>query len=429
VKSVILTVGLNHTTAPVQIREQIAAARCIRQEAQDSLQLHLNPSLFSESLVLSTCNRTEVYVVASDRQAGEQSLRQVFAAHESFSTNAGDYLYGYADREAATHLFAVAGGIDSMLVGEFEILGQIRNAYQAAAHKKSVGPILHQLFQQAINVGKRARSETTIGSGATSVAYAAVALARTRLGELAGRTALVIGAGEMGRRAAKNLFDDGACTVMVASRTIAHTLELANEIGCQAIPFEDLGAALERADLVISATKAPHLILTVIQVASAMKARPQKPLCLIDIAVPRDIEPEVAGLENVILHNIDDLQDLVSCNRAARANAITQVRAIIDAEVDAFWEWCLSRRAAPVLSGLGARAEAIRQLELERTLRRLSHLNLAENDREAIAALSSSLVNKLLAAPRTNLKARVQGGDGQQYLEILSELFDLEQVQ
>ncbi len=421
--------GLNHATAPVRIREQIASARCIREEAQDSLLLQLTSSAFSESLVLSTCNRTEIYAVASDREDGEQALRQVFDAHESFSTPADDYLYAYAERGAAAHLFAVASGIDSMLIGEFEILGQIRSAYRAAAQRKSVGPILHQLFQQAINVGKRARSETMIGAGATSVAYAAVALARERLGKLAGRTALVIGAGEMGRRAAKNLLDDGACTVLVASRTHAHALDLAGEIGCQTVPFDHLGSALERADLIISATKAPHLILTMIQVASAMKARPGKPLCLIDIAVPRDIEPEVAQLENVSLYNIDDLKDLVSDNRAARAQAITQVRAIIDDEVNAFWEWYLGRRAAPVLSGLHARAEAIRQAELERTLRRLSHLNLSERDRDAIAALSSSLVSKLLAAPRSKLKIRAQNGDGREYLEMLAELFDLESVQ
>lgn len=427
-KSVILTVGLNHTTAPVQIREQVPAARCIREEAKDTLLSGLDPSVFLELFVLSTCNRTEIYAVAADRSRGERTLRQAFTAHDSFANDAGDYLYAYSGREAAAHLFAVAGGIDSMLIGEFEILGQIRDAYSAAAREKSIGPILHQLLQQAINVGKRARSETSIGVGATSVAYAAVALARRRLGQLAGRTALVIGAGEMGRRAAKNLFDDGVCTVVVASRTYAHALELAHEIGCQAVPFDDLGAALEQADLVISATKAPHLILTLIQVAAAMNARLYKPLCLIDIAVPRDIEPEVARLENVRLYNIDDLKDLVSTTRAERAKAIAQVRVIVDAEADAFWQWYLSRRAAPVLAELSMHAETIRQAELERTLRRLSHLNLGERDREAIAALSSSLVSKLLSAPRTKLKARMQSGDGQEYLEMLTEIFGLERA-
>jgi glutamyl-tRNA reductase len=428
-RSVVLTVGLNHTTAPVRVREQIPVARCTREQARENLLLELDRSLLPETFLLSTCNRTEIYAVASDRARGEQALRQVFNAQDSFSTGTGEYLYAYSDREAAAHLFAVAGGIDSMLVGEFEILGQIRDAYHAAAQRKTVGAILHQLLQQAISVGKRARSETAIGAGATSVAYAAVALAREHMGVLAGRKALVIGAGEMGRRAAKNLFGDGACTVVVASRTYKHALELAREIGCRAVCYDDLPAALSEADLVISATKAPHLILTLVQVAAAMRSRPQKPLCLIDIAVPRDIEPEVARIENVRLFNIDDLQELVSTTRAERAKAIVQVRAIVDAEADAFWQWYLSRRAAPVLSELYAHAETIRQAELERTLRRLDHLNLDERDRAAITALSSSLVRKLLSAPRTNLKVRMQNGDGQAYLDMLREMFDLEIVQ
>lgn len=422
----ILTVGLNHTTAPVQIREQAPAAHCLRDEASATLSLGRDPSLLPEICVLSTCNRTEIYAVASRRLDGEQSLRQIFARHATFSENPAAYLYAHSGRAAAAHLFAVAAGIDSMLLGEFEILGQVRDAYYNAVLNKTVGPVLHQLMQQAISVGKRARSETPISAGATSVAYSAVALARRHLGQLAGRTALVIGAGEMGRRAAKNLADDGACTVLVTSRTIGHAQDLAGEIGCKAIPFDDLGFALKDADLVISATKAPHLILSLIQVAGAMSARPDKPLCLIDIAVPRDIEPEVARIPNVQLLNIDDLQELVSFSRAERSKAVEKVQAIVDEEADEFWRWCLTRRAAPALSELQLRADAIRQAEVDRTLRRLSHLNLNEQDREAITTLSSSLVSKLLSAPRAKLKARMESGDGQEYLQMLTEMFDLE---
>lgn len=422
----ILTVGLNHTTAPVQVREQAAAARCLRDEAASTLLLRRDPTLLPEICVLSTCNRTEIYAVASKPHEGERALRQILEDHESFSNASADYLYSYSGREAAAHLFAVASGIDSMLIGEFEILGQVRDAYSKAALAKSLGPLLHQLMQQAISVGKRARSETPIGAGATSVAYAAVALARRRLGQLAGRTALVIGAGEMGRRAAKNLADDGACTVLVVSRTLDHAQDLANEIGCRAIPFEELGAALREADLVISATKAPHLILTFLQVAAAMSLRPEKPLCLIDIAVPRDIEPEVARVPNVQLLNIDDLQELVAFSRAERSKAVEQVREIVDAEADEFWRWFMSRRAAPVLSELQLRADSIRMAEVERTLKRLSHLNLSEQDRAAITTLSSSLVSKLLSAPRAKLRARMESGDGHEYLQMLTEMFDLE---
>ncbi len=428
-KSVILTLGLNHTTAPIHVREQIASARCIRAEAQESLFSQLDPSIFSEVLILSTCNRTEIYTVTDAPTRGEEILREAFHAQEVFPSPRADYLYAYTDRDAVSHLFAVASGIDSMLLGEFEILGQIRNAYQTAVEKKTVGPVLHQLFQQALNVGKRARAETAIGQGATSLAYAAVTLARQQLGDLSGRAALVIGAGEMGRRAAKNLADDGACTVIVASRTYAHAAELAGEIGSRALAFEELPAALAKVDLVISATKAPHLILTRDQIAEAMQARAGQPLCLIDIAVPRDIDPEAAHLDQVRVYNVDDLQDLVSMNRTAREKAIGDVKAISAAEMNAFWEWYMSRRAAPVLAGLHAQAEAIRQAELEKTLRRLDHLNLSERDRETIKALSAGIVKKLLAAPRTNLKERMQGGDGQVYLDVLRELFDLDQIQ
>ena len=319
VQSLILTVGLNHTTAPIAVRERVAVQPCLRDQAQDSLLERIDPTLFPEVLVLSTCNRTEIYAVTADCRRGEQIIRQVFGAHDDFSCANPDYCYAYGDRAAASHLFAVASGIDSMLLGEFEILRQIRQAFQTAANKQRTGPILHQLFQQAITAGKRARSETGIGAGATSVAYAAVALARQQLGSLKGRTALVIGAGEMGRRAARNLVQDGACAALVASRNYAHAAELAARVACRAIPFHELAGALAQIDLVISATKAPHLILTAPQIASAMKLRPGRPLCLMDIAVPRDIDPEAKGLENVSLFNIDDLREGAVQRRRCRA--------------------------------------------------------------------------------------------------------------
>ncbi|MGB8644289.1 MAG: glutamyl-tRNA reductase [Anaerolineae bacterium] len=425
-KPIILMVGLNHTTAPIHIRERVASDRCMREQARDSLFLELSPSVFDELLVLSTCNRTEIYAVTTEPERGRVLLRRALGAYDTAPDAPGDYLYADSDRTAVEHLFAVASGIDSMLIGDFEILGQVREAYARAAERKTVGPILHQLFQHAVLCGKRARAETAIGAGATSVAYGAVAMARQQLGDLKGRVALVIGAGEMGRRAATNLAEDGACAVMVASRTLSHAQDLATELcNSEVIPFSELAQALPQADLVISATKAPHMILSARQVAEAMRARPDRPLCLVDIAVPRDIDPAAAQTPNVSLRNIDDLQDLVANNRAARAQAVADVRPIIAAEVGQFWEWFMSRRAAPVLSQLNARAEAIRQAELERTYKRLNHLNLSERDRDAIAALSAGIVKKLLAAPRTNLKERMQGGDGQMYLDLMSELFEL----
>ena len=420
----ILMMGLNHTTAPIQLREQIAMLPCIREEVWGQLHTHLDPALFPERLILSTCNRTEIYVFTADPARGESGLRDVFAVPDVFSSSI-NFLYTYANREAAAHLFAVASGIDSMIIGEFEILGQVRRAYLTAAEQNALGPILHHLFNDAIHVGKRAHSETAIGAGAASVASAAVTLARQQIGALTGCRALVIGAGEMAERVAKNLAADGACAVMVANRTLENARVLADEIGGRAIQFDQLSTALAQADLVVSATSAPHVILNAPTVNAAMRARNAQSVCLIDIAVPRDIDPQVAGIPQVQLFNIDDLNRLVDANRAEREKAVTQVDAIIAEEVEKFWEWYVERRAAPVISELRGRAESIREAELQKAFRRLGHLHLTDRDRNVIAALSAGIVGKLLAAPTVHLKERVQSGDGQVYLDTLRELFEL----
>ncbi len=423
---VILTMGANHTTAPIHVRERIALGPCTRDEALGALHQALQRARFAESLLLSTCNRTELYAVVPDRATGERAMRQIFAGHETLGPSLANHLYMHADRDAVAHLFAVASGIDSMIVGESEILGQVRSAYLQAAKLNSVGPILHELCKSAIHVGKRAHSETAIGTGAASVAYAAVALARQHLGHLAGRRALVIGAGEMARKTAKNLAVDGVCTVMVTNRTFEHAAQLAKEIGGRAVQFDQLPDALADADLVVGATGAPHIILDAPTVQNAMARRPDRPLFVLDIAVPRDVDDQVANVPNVRLHNIDDLQKLVDANRAVREQAVEQVRDIIDQEVEQFWRWFVERRAAPVISDLYERGDAIRQAELDKALRRLGHLQLDERDRNVISALASGIVSKLLAAPTANLKDRVQSGDGAAYLETVRELFDLD---
>lgn len=425
-KPIILMMGLNHTTAPVHVREQVAAAHCQQEDALNQLHTYLDPDLFTERCILSTCNRTEIYVVTSDRDRGQTVLRNLFSEQDTLSHPGLDYVYTYAEREAVAHLFAVASGLDSMILGEFEILGQVRNAYLQAAERKSVGPVLHQLFKDAIHSGKRAHAETAIGAGAASVAYATVALARERLGPLVGKNALIIGAGDMGCRAARNLAEDGACTVMVTNRTHANAVELAKEIGGKAIHFEQLAESLVEADLVISATGAPHIILDAGTLRAAMNARSERPLCLLDIAMPRDIDPAAANIPNVHLFNIDDLQDYVDANRAIREQAVATVQAIIEQEVEAFWQWFIERRAAPVIAGLRQRAEIIRAAELDKALRRLGHLHLSERDRQVISALSAGIVSKLLAAPTVHLKERVQSGDGQVYIETLRDLFELD---
>lgn len=418
-------VGLNHATAPVRVREQAFPFECTRDEMYPNLGAVLDPALFSEYLVLATCNRTEIYAVTTDPARGTAGLGGAIKLRSAFHAAAHAYLYQAVDCEAIEHLFAVACGIDSLVLGEFEILGQVRDAYQTASARQSIGPILHQLFQAAIRVGKRAHSETEIGRGAQSVAYAAVTLAREKSDSLRGQRALVIGAGEMGRRAAENLAKDTDYDVVITSRTYAHASVLAERIDARAVPFQDLPGALAHADLVIGATRAPHLILYAREIERIMQARPAQPLCLIDIAVPRNIDPEAAAIPQVQLYNIDDLQHVVDETRLARLQAVAQVRGIIAQEIESFWQWYLTRRAAPLIRELYARAETIRQAELTKTMHRLSHLELGEREVNVIAALSAGLVSKLLAGPTANLKEHMQDGDGQLYLQAVRELFDL----
>jgi len=437
----ILMMGLNHTTAPIEVREGVA---CTRHDLAQALPQLISPggpgakTPLTEGLILSTCNRTEIYSVTDDWSRGEHWLRDFFAARQEFSSSSSaQCLYTRRDREAVRHLFSVACGLDSMILGEFEILGQVRAAYELAAQhrgakggqaplmSKTIGPILSALFHAAVHAGKRARSETAIGRGAASAAYAAVQLARKEVGDLKDRSVLVIGAGEMGQRVARSLQANGARPLSVASRNYDHAVTLARHLGGRAIQFEELEDALRDADVVISATGAPHLVLHATTVARALSARPQRTLCIIDIAVPRDVDPAAAQIPNVHLCDLDDLQTVARENILEREKEVTIVRGIIAEEAEEFWRWYSARPAAPVIGELRQRAEAIRAAELSKAMRRLGHLHLSERDRNVIAALSEGIVGKLLAAPMARLKEHAQNGDGQVYLDAVSELFEL----
>lgn len=422
----ILMKGLNHATAPIQVREQVA---CKRDELEKVLPELISPesgSPLTEVVILSTCNRTEIYSTTSDLVRSEGFLGEFFESRQAWlSAPMGECLYSYRGREAAQHLLRVACGLDSMILGEFEILGQVRSAYEIAGQYRSVGPILTSLFHSAIHTGKRARSETAIGRGAASVAYAAVDLARRQIGDLKNACVLVIGSGEMGQRAVKNLAADGVKSLYVANRSYDHAVEAANGLGGQAIPFAELPSALSQADLVISATGAPHIVLNAGMIAGVMATRPQRPLCLIDIAVPRDVDQAAAQIPNVRLVDLDGLNQVTEENIAVREKEVAKVQAIVANETNEFWSWYQARRAVPVIAALRERAETIRVAELEKAMRRLGHLNLNERDRNVIAALSSGLVSKLLAAPTERLKERAENGDGRVYLETLKRLFEL----
>jgi glutamyl-tRNA reductase len=383
------------------------------------------PTLLPEGIILSTCNRLEIYAAAEDIDQGYAALVELLSQNrgvpvEEFAPS----LYVKFDADAASHLARVACGLDSLVVGEPQILGQVTAAYQAALSQGATGPVLNALFQHAIQAGKRAHTETPISQHATSIPAAAAILAEQALNGLEGREVLVMGAGEMGEASARALLGRGVTGIVVANRTYERALKLACELGGEAIAWERRSEGLARADIVITATNAPQAILTSEQVAAAMAQRPERPLFIVDIAVPRDADPAVANIFGVHLFNIDDLECVVRDNIEARQQAIPHVVAIAEAEAGAFLSWFRALEATPTIADLRQRAEALKAQELDKALRRLG--NLSDQERAVVQVLAHRLVNKLLHEPTVRLKYHAAQGDGYLYTGVVRELFGLE---
>jgi glutamyl-tRNA reductase len=328
-----------------------------------------------------------------------------------------------SQEEAVGHLFRVAAGLDSMMLGETQVLGQVRSAYGAARRHGSPGPVLARLFHHALEVGKRAHRETRICQSAGSLSAAAVGLARQTLGDLASRTALVLGAGETSRLAARTLRASGAGTLLVANRTLEQAEAVARAVGGEALPLHGLTPALGRADVVISSTGARSYVLEAPAVRAAMAVRPQRPLYCIDVAVPRDVDPAVAAVPNVHLYNLDDLQAVCADDGDDRSRDVRQVERIVDEEVERFFQWWDAREVVPTITALRAHAESVREAELAKALGRLN--GLSERDRETVSALTTAIVNKLLHQPVVRLKERSADHDGRQYAPAVRALFGL----
>lgn len=408
--------SVTHQTAPLAIRERLAFDPAGRDALLASLR-----TFVPEAAAIITCNRTELYALAGDTGDTADRALALLAEHAGLTTaelTAVTELY--TGEAAARHLFRVAAGLDSLVIGEPQILGQVREAAEAARAAGTGGPILARLFNLAVVAGKRARNETPISRGAGSVSHAAVELARGVLGELTGRRALVIGLGEMGQIVARNLIAHGASDLAVCNRTDARAEQAAHDLGGRAVPWQQLDAVLAEADVVISATGSREPVLTQQRMAPVVERRRERPVLLIDIAVPRDIEPGVGALPGVHLRDLDALQTLRADNLRARSAFIPQVEAIIDEEVAAFAAWCHGRGAVPSIQALSQRAEAIRAAEVEKVLRRLGHLDA--RDRELVIALSHGLVNTLLHEPITRLKA---SEEQDALARALGELFGL----
>jgi glutamyl-tRNA reductase len=413
----ILVVGTNHRHAPVEWRERIAMTK---EDVVTSL--HTLAEQLDEVAILSTCNRLEIYAVAS--HARQTIINWLIHRHGITESEIEKYFYEHADEAAVRHLFTVATGLDSMLVGEAQILGQVCDALQIAQQAKTIGALLSRLFQGALTAGKAARTQTQIGRGALSLGYAAVEQARALFGEVVPQNVLVIGAGEMAESVAGCLAANHIGPIIVANRTFERARTLAEKFGGRAIHFGSIPDALIEADIVIASSAAPHCVVHYEDVLRAMQIR-QRPLFLIDIAVPRDIDPRVVEIANVRLDNIDDLRAVCDANLARRQSEADQVRAIIEAEVRRFLEWRAARNSAPVICALYHKAECLRQRELERAWQRLG--DLTPTQRAEIELLTQSLVRKILHEPVVHLKQPDNGWHQSDYLEITRALFDLDE--
>ncbi|MGI6286221.1 glutamyl-tRNA reductase [Neomoorella humiferrea] len=422
----IVAVGLNHRTAPVEIREQLAFTRYSLPEALRQLK---NTTGVEGCVILSTCNRTEIYIACRQEDAGIRQGKNFLAKYcRQDDRELENYLYTLNTRHSVRHLFRVAGGLDSMILGEDQVLSQVAEAYEMARTTGTTNGILNTLWQQAINVGKRIRTETHIDRNTVSVSYAAVELARQVFhGNLEGRTILVIGAGKMSTLAARYLKDKGATTVLVSNRSYERAVDLAVKIEGHAIRLDHLEEYLPRADIIISCTAASHYIIHREQVARALAKRPGKPLMFIDIAVPRDIEPSVGELPGVKLFDIDDLQQVVLANLEERQRAARQAEAIVAEEVEGFFRWLATLYVVPTITALKEKAETIKAAELERAYNRLGELT--PRQKKIVASLANSIANQLLHDVVVNLKKAAPTPRGHLYAEALHELFNLSEGQ
>ncbi len=420
----ILVVGLSHRTAPVEVREKFATGA----DVLPTVLAHLRarPEL-KEVLFLSTCNRIEVLAtpVAADRgSAAAQAMREVLCQHAGVTTGEIEqYLYASEGEAAIRHVFRVAASLDSMVLGEPQILGQVKDAYDAAMTAGTLSNFLGRCVSRAFTVAKRVRTETALGAGTVSISSVAVDLARNIFGDLSNHTVLLLGAGEMAEAAAKSL-GKGARHIRVCNRSFERGAGLANAIGGDAVQWDALGDELTRADVVVASTASRTYVVTVDLVKRAMKARKGRTLFFVDIAVPRNVEPEVHKIDNVYVYNVDDLEQEVARGLSARHAEVAAAEAIVDKELKEFLAWARGLDVAPTVVALRAKTRAVLLAELERSLAtRLKHL--PEGDRAALTQMMESAANKLLHAPTTRLRASAAADDVTDYVQALNHLFDL----
>ena len=410
-------VGISHHRSPIELRERVALAPHAAAELARTVAARVG-----EAVCLSTCNRTELYVAHSDAVDGAAVAEEALVEVSGLAVGEiSPDLYLLRDEAAAHHLFRVAAGLDSLVPGEGEILGQVRTAYELGA----AGPVLGRLCRQALHAGRRARGETAIAESPASVASAAAALAQQVFGELSGRRILVIGAGKVSEAAARNLVTRGAAISFVANRSLDRAAELATRFGSAPLRLDDVGRELVTADVVVASTSAPGFVLEREQVERTLKERRGRPLFLIDLAVPRDLDPAIHELPGCYLYDIDDLEAVVAETLAGRRREAERAEAIVGEEAAEFRSWQASLDVVPAIASLRARAEEIRTRELARAEARLGRLSDAE--RRAVEAVTTQIVNKLLHLPTVRMKEAAAAADGVFYADAVRHLFGLEE--
>jgi glutamyl-tRNA reductase len=416
----LILVGTSHNRAPVELREQMFVSAAENRELVERL-----AGDDVEAVVLSTCNRTEIYLVHGDEEtAAGRAFAELSALAGMTETEIASSLYTLTDDAAALHAFRVAAGLDSLIPGEAQILGQVRSAYELARAAGTAGPVLHRLFRQALRVGRRVRNETAIGENPASISSAAAELAERVFGSLEGRRILILGAGKMSDLATVNLVSRGVESVFVANRSAERAERLASRFGGRAVGLDEVEQELEHADVVVASTSARGFVLSAAQVERAMAKRRGRPIFFIDIAVPRDVDPAVNEIEGCYLYDVDDLERVVEESVAGRKEEAVRAEAIVAEEAHAFRDWQLSLDVVPAIASLRALAESIREAELERAEGRLG--TLSPSQRRAVESLTAQIVNKLLHPPTVRMKEAAAAADGVLYADAIRHLFALE---
>ncbi|MBI2412233.1 MAG: glutamyl-tRNA reductase [Deltaproteobacteria bacterium] len=417
----LIIVGLNHKTSPIEIREKLSFPSQTIGEPLKKLTNHFG---LNEGVILSTCNRVEVLAITNDMEKGVWQIKRFLSDYHAIPLEKLDeHLYVHLGEDAVKHLFRVGAGLDSMVMGEPQILGQVKDSYGYAVQFNTAGVIVNKLYHKAFQVAKRIRSETKIGESAVSISFAAIELARKIFGDLSGKSCMLIGAGEMAELAAKHLLTNGIREILVANRTYEKAVEMVKGFGGTAIMFREFPHYLKNVDIVIASTGAPNFIIRPDQIHEVMRERKQKPMFFIDISVPRNIDPLVNNVDNCYVYDVDDLQGVVVANLQERSKEAEAAERIVEEEIEKFYRWIKSLDVVPTIISLRQTCDQIRKAEMQKGLASLNHLS--EKDRKVLDAMTSAIVNKILHHPVTHLKKEANKVEGDLYIDTIRKLFDL----